>query len=197
MPVQVRGRERFDRLLRAAAEILAEGGYEALTTNRVAERAGVPIGSLYQFFPDKQAVVAALTDRYVEEVRRLCDETLTVDLARRDLRAFIGEMIEGVSALQTRHAGFLCIFSGGATGGPYAELARSLRSTLARHLDAVLAKTYPGVPAERRRLVLKTMAETAGAMISTLGLEKEKNRPIVVDEMKTMLGLYVAARFQE
>lgn len=197
LPVQKRSRERFDRLLDAAAEILAEGGYDALTTNRVAELAGIPIGSLYQFFPDKQAVVAALSDRYGEAIRRLCEDTLTEDLARRDLRGFIGEMVEGISRIQTRNAGFLCVFSGDASSGPYAELARSLRGIMARHLDRVLGEAYPKVPQKRRRMVLKTMAETSAAMISTLGLEKEKERPAVVEEMKLMLGLYVEARFLE
>jgi AcrR family transcriptional regulator len=195
LPVQKRSRERFGRLLDAAAEILAEGGYDALTTNRVAEAAGIPIGSLYQFFPDKQALVEALSERYSVAIRELCEETLTVDLARRDLIEFVGELIEGISRIQTRNAGFLCVFSGDSTSGPYGGLARALRGTMAHHLDRVLAEAYPEVPQGQRRLVLKTMADASAAMISSLGLEKERERPIVVDEMKTMLGLYVAARF--
>ncbi len=182
-------------MLDAAARILAEGGYDALTTNRVAEAAGIPIGSLYQFFPDKQAVVAALTERYAATIQKLCDETLTVELAAKDLSAFVGELIEGISRIQTKNAAFLCVFSGDASNGPYADLARGLRETIARHLDHVLAEAYPQVAAEKRRMVLKTMADTSAAMIGTLGLEKEKERPVIVDEMKTMLGLYVAARF--
>ncbi|GII53665.1 TetR family transcriptional regulator [Planotetraspora thailandica] len=53
-------------MLDACAELLDEGGYEALSTTRVAERAGVAIGSVYQFFPDKRALSQALTRRNVE-----------------------------------------------------------------------------------------------------------------------------------
>lgn len=53
-------------MLDACAELLDEGGYDALTTTRVAERAGVAIGSVYQFFPDKRALSRALTRRNVE-----------------------------------------------------------------------------------------------------------------------------------
>ncbi|MEV7801463.1 TetR family transcriptional regulator [Microbispora sp. NPDC088329] len=53
-------------MLDACAELLDEGGYDALTTTRVAERAGVAIGSVYQFFPDKRALSQALTRRNVE-----------------------------------------------------------------------------------------------------------------------------------
>lgn len=194
VPRQQRSRERFDRILVTAAAILAEDGFDGLTTNRVAEQAGIPIGSVYQFFPDKQAIVAALTDRYLAEVDRLCEDQLTVEAARKDLGQFIGRMIDGIAELQAEHSGFLCIFSGGAATGPYADLAKQLRGTIAGHLDRVLAEVCPDVPKARRRLVLKTMADTSAAMIGSIDGEKEKERPVLIEEMKSMLGLYVASR---
>ncbi|MEW9527654.1 TetR family transcriptional regulator [Microbispora sp. NPDC049125] len=65
-PSQRRSARRVERMLDACAELLDEGGYDALTTTRVAERAGVAIGSVYQFFPDKRALSHALTRRNVE-----------------------------------------------------------------------------------------------------------------------------------
>lgn len=65
-PAQRRSARRVERMLDACAELLDEGGYDALTTTRVAERAGVAIGSVYQFFPDKRALSQALTKRNVE-----------------------------------------------------------------------------------------------------------------------------------
>jgi len=63
-PVQGRSRQLVETLLRAAAQLLAERGYDGLTTRHVAQRAGVSVGSLYQYFPNKEAIVAALRDRY-------------------------------------------------------------------------------------------------------------------------------------
>ncbi len=65
-PRQDRSRETVDGILRAAARILARDGYEAATTNRIAEVAGVSVGSLYQYFPNKDAIVAALVDAHSE-----------------------------------------------------------------------------------------------------------------------------------
>lgn len=65
-PVQRRSLERFERILDASAGLLEEGGYGALTTREVARRAEVPIGTLYQFFPGKQGLVAALAERNLE-----------------------------------------------------------------------------------------------------------------------------------
>jgi AcrR family transcriptional regulator len=59
-PLQARSRERLRRVLDAADEVLAQDGAAAFTTTRVAIEAEVPIGSVYRFFPDKEAIVEAL-----------------------------------------------------------------------------------------------------------------------------------------
>ncbi|WP_236714832.1 TetR family transcriptional regulator [Nonomuraea pusilla] len=66
-PAQRRSARRVERMLDACAELLDESGYEALSTTRIAERAGVAIGSVYQFFPDKRAITQELTRRNVEQ----------------------------------------------------------------------------------------------------------------------------------
>lgn len=58
----------FDAVIVAAQRVLEQHGVEGLSTNRIAETAGVSIGSLYQYFPNKEAVVSALTDRYFEAI---------------------------------------------------------------------------------------------------------------------------------
>lgn len=80
-PRQDRSRATVDAILEAAAQVLVEVGYDRTSTNRVARRAGVSIGSLYQYFPNKEALVGELVDRYsaemtglvVEELQRLAD----------------------------------------------------------------------------------------------------------------------------
>ncbi|WP_405852775.1 TetR family transcriptional regulator [Streptomyces sp. NBC_00090] len=66
-PVQQRSAERLARILDACAVLLDETGYEQLSTRAVAARAGVPIGSVYRFFGNKRAMVAALAHRNLDE----------------------------------------------------------------------------------------------------------------------------------
>jgi AcrR family transcriptional regulator len=80
-PRQQRSRANVDALLDATAHLLREDGYAALTTNHIAERAGVCIGTLYQFFPGKEAVVAALAERQIRDHFAAVQRELTATLA--------------------------------------------------------------------------------------------------------------------
>lgn len=68
-PLQARSTATVDAILQAATYILVKDGWERFTTNRVAERAGVNIASLYQYFPNKESIVAELQRRHVEKAR--------------------------------------------------------------------------------------------------------------------------------
>src|SRR5262245_66599391 len=69
VPRQERSRATVEALLEATADILVREGYGKLTTNRIADRAGVNIASLYQYFPGKDAIVAELRQRHGDEQR--------------------------------------------------------------------------------------------------------------------------------
>jgi AcrR family transcriptional regulator len=67
-PRQQRGKDTVDSILEATARVLKHAGFDGLTTNAVAAKAGVSIGSLYQYFPNKEALVSALIERHCEEM---------------------------------------------------------------------------------------------------------------------------------
>ena len=69
IPIQARGEQRVARLLEAAAAIFAEVGYDAATMRDIAARAGASIGSLYQFFPNKEVVARAMKTQYCQTLR--------------------------------------------------------------------------------------------------------------------------------
>ena len=67
-PSQERSRATVDTILDATARVLIHAGFDGLTTNAVATKAGVSIGSLYQYFPNKEAMVSALIERHMNEM---------------------------------------------------------------------------------------------------------------------------------
>lgn len=96
MPAQARSRATVDAIIQAATYILTKVGWEGLTTNAIAERAGVNIGSLYQFFPNKEAVIAELQRRHAAATRT--DLLKALDIlpnlpSLRDALTMIVEMI--------------------------------------------------------------------------------------------------------
>ena len=68
---QQRSRATVDALIEATARILVREGFDAASTNRIAEQAGVSVGSLYQYFPSKEALVAAVIDRHHRELMQV------------------------------------------------------------------------------------------------------------------------------
>lgn len=75
--LQERSRATVNALVEATARILVREGFEKTSTNRIAELAGVSVGSLYQYFPSKEALVAAVIERHHEEIMGLVRATLT------------------------------------------------------------------------------------------------------------------------
>jgi len=75
-PKQERSQATVQAILSATAHILIEDGYDKLTTNRVADRAGVSIGSLYQYFPNKKALIFALAEHHANEMMQLAQHHL-------------------------------------------------------------------------------------------------------------------------
>lgn len=98
-PLQERSKATVDAILQAAAYIMVRDGYARLTTNRIAERAGVNIASLYQFFPNKEAIVVELERRHGERT----DAAMMATLARPrepDLDSTLRVLIEAYLAAQ-------------------------------------------------------------------------------------------------
>jgi len=94
-PQQRRARQTVEAVLDAVVRILKRDGVGAVTTNRIAEVAGVSIGSVYQYFPDKRAIFAALHERHVAEIDRLVERTL-VEHAAAPLGGAVGAMVDAM-----------------------------------------------------------------------------------------------------
>jgi AcrR family transcriptional regulator len=96
-PKQRRARQTVEAVLDAVARVLKRDGVDAVTTNRIAEVAGVSIGSVYQYFPDKRAIFVALHQRHVEQMSRIVESRL-IEHATSSLddlmRALVDAMVD-------------------------------------------------------------------------------------------------------
>ncbi len=95
---QQRSRLTVDALIEATARILVKDGYDRASTNRIAHAAGVSIGSLYQYFPSKEALVAAVIDRHTQETIQLARDAL-IKVAMQPVEEAIRELVKlGIDA---------------------------------------------------------------------------------------------------
>ncbi|MFW2440893.1 MAG: TetR family transcriptional regulator [Arenicellales bacterium] len=95
VPAQKRSRERYELILSTAAEIIAEKGSESFKMSDIVERAGVPHGSLYQYFADKVAVIATLAERSNLEGRACVEAELAHVRNQQELHAALLRIIDG------------------------------------------------------------------------------------------------------
>jgi AcrR family transcriptional regulator len=156
-PKQRRSRETVQAVLEAVQRVLKRHGVEAITTNRIAEAAGVSIGSLYQYFPDKRAIFAALYDRHVDEVRNVIERTMA-DCTSASLEDFTRELVEGLANVHTEDAELHEIVSGAVPEG-----AHGFKSALQASFEQVISRVeqdrYTPDEAKRILFVLPHMVE--------------------------------------
>ncbi len=140
-PVQRRSRERVQRILLAAEQVVVAGGVDALTTRAVAARARVPIGTLYQYFADRDAIIAALIDRHVSAM----DERIAGALAqlpRYSVRSIVESTVAAYREGYRRRPSYVVLWFQGRVNAEIATFVRERDDLLAQqfHTFAIAAE---------------------------------------------------------
>ena len=190
VPVQGRSVARVQRMLDACAELVDEVGYEGLTTTLLAERADVAIGSVYQFFPDKRAVVQALTLRNLEAYLdrlggRFAEANFTYWWDGVD--AAIGEYI----AMHRTVPGFRTLHFGDVVDVRLLDDARDNNAVITDLLAQLLTAQFGAVQAERLRFPLAIAIEAADALIKLAFRRSPAGDADVLDEAKSLIREYL------
>jgi AcrR family transcriptional regulator len=143
-PRQSRAKATLEAIHEAALQVLRDVGYDRLTTTRVAERAGVSVGTLYQYYTDKDALTRALVVGYLERAERAMKAVLEEDtdlqtLARHFVRRFIAFKLQGGPG-ETLHIVFLSgsglAIMNAATASVVATLGKRIRASKPRWPEA-------------------------------------------------------------
>jgi AcrR family transcriptional regulator len=160
-PIQARSRQTVAAILQATAQVLMTNGYDGTTTNLVAEKAGVSIGSLYEYFPNKESLVAALASVHVAELMARVDAVLSMPIDET-LRAVVAALIRaGLDAHRIDPALHKVLVEQVPRIGTLAA-SLDISSVLQRKIEGDLRRRAPRLPAARVRmiaLVLETCIE--------------------------------------
>jgi AcrR family transcriptional regulator len=201
VPVQGRSVARVQRMLDACAEIVDEVGYEGLTTTLLAERAEVAIGSVYQFFPDKRAIVQALTLRNLEAyLQRLGVRfgEVAFDHWWDGVDAAIDEYIamhRSVPGFRTLHFGDVVdlhlLDEEQDNNGVIADQVARLLMTQFGELASQTGKSSGLADAERLRFALSIAVEAADALIKLAFRRDPDGDEAVLVEAKALIREYL------
>jgi AcrR family transcriptional regulator len=191
-PQRQRGHARVDALLKSAAGVFLDKGYDAATMTDIAASAGASIGSLYQFFPTKPALALALLQRYVEALYAHM-ETLARRSADWDSDELAGQLIGALVNFRKRHPAFTALVESVSLAPAIQGL--NVRRQMRHHLRELLAQRAPGLDHGRLDaavVAVLQLMKTAVAIQAEAGL---RGRTAALGELRHMLRLYLRDLF--
>ncbi|MEU6641430.1 TetR family transcriptional regulator [Saccharomonospora sp. NPDC046836] len=194
-PVQQRSAKRVERMLDAAAELLQEIGYDALTTTLIAKRAGVAVGSLYQFFPDKRAVVQALTQRNLERFVTAVSERLG-NMEHGHWWDVVDSLLDIYLQMHREVPGFSQVHFGDVVDVRLLDDRRTNNRVITDAL-ANLVTNQVDLPPEQLTLPISIAVEAADGLLNFAFRNDPHGDPEVLAETKALIKGYLASRFGE
>lgn len=192
VPTQARSRERVERILDAAARILTEDGYGAFKTNLIAKRAGVSIGSLYQFFPNRFAVLNALADRYRERIAETLVANLGIDAPERPWPEIVDGVIDLLAEQWRTDWSFHSVWLAIRSTPELNEQEDAFRKQLIdRTIVVLLARIAPELSGERRATVGAVILEVSNLLLDQSMRKGNDQDTRVLEELKSLLKGYL------
>jgi AcrR family transcriptional regulator len=185
-PKRARGVRRVAELLDAGAALFAAQGYEATTMTDIARRAGASIGSLYQFFPSKEALAEALFARYAERMSTLLEEL--VERAPGLGPARLADRLVDL-VLKVRLDRDATVALSGAFAG-IIERRRPLRVATRRQIAAILRAVNPVLPEAGAADAAAIIAHVL-RIVPTLAREEEESGQPLIAEARKLLDAYM------
>jgi AcrR family transcriptional regulator len=177
-------------MLDACAELVDQVGYEALTTTMLAERAGVAIGSVYQFFPDKRAIVQALTQRNLEAYL----ERITARFAAARFGHWWEVVDAGIDEYIDMHRnvpGFRTLHFGDVVDVHLLDAERDNNTIIAERLAGLLVSHFGAAAGPRLDFALAIAVEAGDALIKLAFRRDPEGDPQVLAEAKTLIRDYL------
>lgn len=195
-PRQARSQQRVNRILDVAEQLFIAEGYDSTTTNAIAAQAKVPIGSLYQFFPDKAAILQALAVRYTELLHQRFTALQTAKPAQVPLSTYIEQVIDATSQFFTDYPGYHAIFMQMQGKMPDLEaIEEAADAQYIQDLAYFLAQSGADLDSADYQAIAYVLVKTIGTLL-WLSLSQEPNfRQRLSIETKRFALAYLQSHF--
>ena len=198
-PQQARSQERVDRILNVAEQMFIEAGYQATTTRAIASRAEIPVGSLYQFFPDKAAILKALAARYIEQEKQIFADLHAEEAIALPLSVYVERVLDTYDRFYTANPGYRVVFEQLFKATPEIPISmyEEMEVPLTAELQKFLARRKPSLDPAQCELVATISVEVVGTL-QWLSLHRDEAfRTKVVGETKKLILGYLKLYLDE
>jgi AcrR family transcriptional regulator len=186
VPRQERAEQRVAGLLEAAAAEIAAVGYEAATMTAIAERAGASIGAVYQYFPNKEAVVRALRDQYGNQMEQRWS-ALGVNAAQLSVEQLVERIFDLMVLFMEEHPAYIPLLS--------APLAYSrdpqARDRLREHFAQLFRQRQPQLAHDHAFRMANVTLQLVKGLNQLYGDARPKERKLLVLEFKLAVAAYL------
>ncbi|MEU7720046.1 TetR/AcrR family transcriptional regulator [Streptomyces tibetensis] len=189
-PVQRRSAERLTRILDACADLLDEVGYDALSTRAVAQRASVPIGSVYRFFGNKRQMADALAQRNLERYSERVTRRLRDAGEDGDWRTAMDAVLDEYLDMKRTAPGFSLVDFGNQI--PVGARQAEPNHRVADRLTDLLSGYLDREPDDDLRRVFLIAVETADTLVHLAFRVAPEGDQRIIHEAREMLRAYLA-----
>ncbi|MFE5298524.1 TetR/AcrR family transcriptional regulator [Streptomyces sp. NPDC056632] len=189
---QARGERRIAQLLQAAANVFCANGYTATSTNAIAREASVSPGTLYQYFPNKEAIAVELGDRLLAQMREYHGQAFTPANLALPLPRLLDAVLDPLIDFNCQNPVFLALMHGSEIPGRIAEEHDALHASLLARVGDLIGHYLPGSDAaQQSRIADMVFAIVKAGLALILAAPEGAERDAVVAETKTVLLRYL------
>ena len=187
----VRGERRVASLLDSAARVFGELGYHAANTNAIAAEAKVSPATLYQFFPNKEAIADAIVTRYSMELAKKERAADIQELASAPLAEAIRRVTGVVIEFNRKHPAFLTLYTEAPLSKDTLEQKHVVSTTFIERLSEVLIARNPKLDRQDARWSAEIVLTALRGFLPALAVRKKSIRSRTIDSLNQMLVRYL------
>jgi AcrR family transcriptional regulator len=192
-PQQERGQRRVEAILDAAAAIIGEEGVSAATMHAIARRSQTTVGSMYHFFPDRDAVLLALLDRHARAVSELASQLAALDWSRLSLEEVVERFVDPLMAYAVEHPDVLPVIHT-VEAFNLQEVRRTAPESLMFQLaESIVAGRTPEAPRAERTARAATVLAVVEGVAGRMARSPIPSPTAMRRELKRLLVAYLSA----
>ena len=185
-PRQARSKATVEAIVQAGARVLGDQGWAGFTTNKVAEVAGVSIGSLYQYFPDKLSLIEAVRSHHFEDVLRVIRKAMDRE---KPMRQFAEALVDGMIDAHLEHPALHRVMLDEVPGHADARAAHD--SFRAEYLSRYAAAIAPYRRIAKRQRIAEVLSSAVEGVIHNAARRGELKAPELKRELVHLICAYL------